>query len=648
MEGKPIISIKDFAGSGKGGIWFNNGFAVNDDNGVSQMTEEFKQTKIFDDTDSGYDCGAISTMTYLKDLEDNLPYTLYLDNAGLFFAKKYLTADIKGGYAIGAATGASLYPDVYQLPSGNLIYTRADYLGLIVRGKCKSGSGTEKIVDSAGRNLGTYGLNSGGGDLTSKVVNLKTGALFTITSVSTTDSTNDTLNFAAGTANSATDEYIALVATKFDLDAGLTLPTFQGQEPTQANWARQIRQFDDYWFITNGNFLALLDSDESTFDNNYKQLPYGHQATCIEVNGDKIVVGTQSVNGGGYILLWDGYSDGWLQIRKTKGVIKSIAPYESGFVYVVGGKIFYTDGYNDTLLGEYSDTYDIGATGSSNVEPYSFNGLAVSGDMIFIACRNFNSNRVFNGVYYWSKSYGWGYQPMLYNTQNYWYADAYAGATCVYAREQDTTRVEIGHGTGVNYISRTGASTSANDSKSFIYLLDLPQNQQIKSVGLNIGIFNKWPRYIPSANQCKVSVVIGDGRKGIVKYMTGGCPSTTTFANPAGATYPGVVGEEVLIMNDENAGERSVIQSIADAGTNNEVWTVSPAWSGTTADNNGNAICYSGFHTETKTISIDNINKEQIFQLKKEFLGNKLFIEVVVHGVATSFSVSILGINIYG
>ena len=130
--------------------------------------------------------------------------------------------------------------------------------------------------------------------------------------------------------------------------------------------------------------------------------------------------------------------------------------------------------------------------------------------------------------------------------------------------------------------------------------------------------------------------------------MLGGCPSVSTFANTVGASYPGVVGEEVLIMNDENAGERSVIQSIADAGTNNEVWTVSPEWSGTTADNNGNAICYSGYHTETKTISIDNINEEQIFQTKKEFYGDKLLVEVVVHGVSTSFSVSILGINIYG
>lgn len=648
MQGKPIISIDKFSGSGAGGIWFNNGMTAHTDNGVSQMIEDFKQVKIFDDSDSlhtGF-AGA-RAIQYMKTLSGTPPqgYSLILDGSGQIFSRRYISDVVFSGYAIGASIGSSSYPDMLQLPSGNLIYSRADYLGLIIRGKVKTGSSTTKIIDSAGRNFETLGLTTGGGELTSYVTNLKTGKKYLITSITDGDATKDALNFDAidASANTANDEFIAIVATKFDLDAGLTLPTFKAQEPTQANWARQIRQFDDYWFILNGNFLAILDSDEATFDNNYKQLPYGHQANAIEVNGNNILIASIDSSGTGYLLLWDGYSDGWLNIKKVGGNPKAIASYENGFVYLIDGRLYYTDGYNSTLLGEYCDTMDVGTT-SANINPTSFNGLAVSNGMVFCASSNADYNRVFGGLYYWNKDYGWGYMPTLYATKNYWDTTS---AFCVYKREQDTARIEIGHTDGLNYLSINGGSTSTGDSKSFICYFALPYNQQVKQIGLNVGINPKYLSLPGLDETCTITVNIGDGRTGITKYIpTTNVTATTTVANINGGTYPGVVGKEVLFLEGAVAGERSYITSIASAGTNSEVWTISPAV--TTTGNSIDVLEYMLNKTETRSIDIDNINSEQIFSLNKEHVGNKLVVEVVITGATNSFPVSIQGINIYG
>lgn len=649
MQGKPIITIDKFSGSGAGGIWYNNGLVAHKENGQSMLMEDFKQVKIVDDTDTNNTgLGTVRAISYLGTLASNDLYSLILDNTGQVFARRYIATSILSSYAIGASAGASEYPDITQLPSGNLIYSRADYLGLLVRGKVKTGSSTTKIIDSAGRNFETLGLTTGGSELTSYVTNLKTGKKYLITSITDGDATKDALNFDAigASANTANDEFIAIVATKFDLDAGLTLPTFKGQELTQANWARQIRQFDDYWFITNGNFLAILDSDEATFDNNYKQLPYGHQAMAIETNGVKIMVASQTADGAGYLLLWDGYSDGWLAIRKVGGVPKAIINYENGFVYMVDGRLFYTDGYNDTLLGKYNDTNEVGSA-LANINPVFFNSLCQTNGMIFCASTTIDYNRVHNGIYYWSSDFGWGYMPILYGTQTYYDGTANGRASAVFKREGSVNRVEIGHSDGLNYLATRGSTTATNQSKSFIYAVSLPQNQQVKEIGLNIGVNPEYYSLTSDDVQCKISVNVGDGRSGITKYYpTVNVTATTTVANTNGSAYRGFVGKEVLFTSGAMAGERTYITSIADAGTVNEVWTVSPALS--TTGNTVNCLQYMVDQTETRTISINDINKEQRFSLKKECLGNKLIIEVVIHGVATSFPVAIQGVNIYG
>jgi hypothetical protein len=646
MQGKPIISIDKFSGSGAGGIWYNNGLVAHKENGQSMLMEDFKQESVFTKASTGFsNLEQPRAAAYLKLWAyggGSLDYMLLMDYDGYMYTSDFDTGKIKGGEILAVFGDRSYRPDFALLPSGNLIFSQSTYLGKLIRGACHSDSTTGKIVDKDGRNFETLGVVTG-----EEVTNLFTGTTYTITGIANENATKDALTFDAGaTANAEFAEFMTFDYNAFDLNSGITIPTFRGQDQNPSNWARQIMPFDDYWFILNGNYLAILDSDESTFDNNYKQLPYGHQALAIATNGVKIVVMSKTVDGSGYLLLWDGYSDGWLNIKKLGGVANAVQTYENGFVYITNGKLFYSDGYNDTLLGEYNDTNDA-CSSLANIVPASFNSLLVSNGMVFCVSTANDFNRVFPGVYYWSKDYGWGYMPTLDGTRSSWGGKAGEEvAECIY-KNDFYKRLDVLYTNGMNKITDNGGTTNTLESKSFVYAVSLPQNQQIKEIGLNIGFNPKYYSYSSIDTQCKISVNIGDGRSGLTKYFsTLNVTGTTSVANTLGATRAGYVGKEVLFVSGAMSGERTYITSIANAGTANEVWTVSPALS--TNANTVAAIQYMVDQTETRTISINDINKEQRFSLKKECLGNKLIIEVVIHGVATSFPVAIQGVNIYG
>jgi hypothetical protein len=658
MQKKPILSITNFSGAGKGGLFFNNGLTAHSEGSSSMLIEDFKQENVFSKTDTGFTnveyIRAMEYLTLLDGVDGADEYMLMLDSAGYFYIKGYNTS-ITDGEILDVYALFSNYPDIKALPSGNLLVTTyttggVDYASLMIRGFCTSDSSTTQIVDGDGRDLNVLGATVG-----TKITNITTGETYTIASITTTNSTDDTLTFTTGVACSEGDEFMTLSVNAFNLSSGMTVPTFKGQ-PTTSAWKRQIVQFDDYHFILNGNYLALLDTDEATFDNMFKQLPYTHQALSIAVNGIKVAITTETPTGEGYLLYWDGYSDGWLNIKKLGGVVKSVKSYKDGFIYISNGRLYYTDGYNDILMSAYADTNDM-ASSLANLNAYNFNSLVISNEMVFIASDQDNHNRVFPGIYYWNKEYGWGYMPSLNGTNQCWGSPKSGAAAEVISeilyKNDNYKRIDIGYKNGLNAITDSGEYTGTPLSKSFTFYLSLPADQQIKSIGLNIGVNPKYYSITGSDTQCKVGLNIGDGRTGLTKYFNNvNITSTTTIANINGATQPGVVNKEVLVTGTNSSttgitsgGERTFITSIANAGTGSEVWTVSPALSSTVS--NCTMVQYMVDNVDIKTIAIDDIRNEQMYYTEKEVLGDKLIIEIVIYGIANAFPVAIQGINIY-
>ena len=131
-----------------------------------------------------------------------------------------------------------------------------------------------------------------------------------------------------------------------------------------------------------------------------------------------------------------------------------------------------------------------------------------------------------------------------------------------------------------------------------------------------------------------------------MKTYTGS--TTTTIKNNQGNLNgrAGVIGREIRVYNGDAGGERSYITEIANAGTNTETWTISPALSSAPTD--GTEIrMYNLKKVDTKTVDPDNIQEQLVFDVRGIYTDELVF-EVVMNGLSTGeVNLDILSIDIY-
>lgn len=642
---KPKIKIDKFSGSGEGMLYYNEGFIAGNENGNSLLSEGYYSGKVFDNTDTAYITlsNSIKAIQYLKTIKSLRDYSLMLNDGGGFLVNSIYTTYIKN--AVGPSLGASSpyiysnYPDLLELPSGNLIFSSTNHLGLVIRGYCLTGSSTTKIVDGSGRNFETLGLSNTG--MNNKVWNLKTGEVFTITSISTTNSTNDTLNFSAGTTNTSNDEFVAVVWDKWALKTDISpVPTYS------SNDKRQIKQYADYFYVLNNRYLARLDSDESTFynksvvgENKGKELPVGHTAQCFDVNTDKILVSSRKSNGENFLLLWDGYADGWNNILPISGDINDVRAYNSGWVFVLEGTLYYTDGYSLSKLSNYNDTLKLNVN-NNNLTIRSFNSIVVLKDSIYMASGDYNLNRVKTGVYVYDFNYGWSFVPITFKGR------MYNTPTSIFYN-YNNNGIDVGLSGGLSYIRSNRSNTSQYLNKSAIWMINLDEESQIFGVGLNISAnITDYINGFQANKKTKITVSIGDANKGLIYTYEGNINGTGNIRTSL-SYDPVDVGDEIIIIDQDSRirGERAFVQSKSTLVEGISL-IVSPYFS-QNDDNIRSLQVLKLKKCDTKEISLGDLNREQMFFNPNPFFSNKLFVQITIQGITNSFPVSILGINIY-
>lgn len=642
---KPKIKINKFSGSGEGLLYYNEGFIAGNENGNSLLSEGYSSGKVFDNTDTEYITlsSSIKAIQYLKTIKSLSDYSLILNNGGGFLVNSLYTTYIKNAVGLSLSASSpylySSFPDLLELPSGNLIFSSTNHLGLIVRGYCLAGSSTTKIVDGAGRNFSTLGLSNTG--INNKVWNLKTGEVFTITSISTTNSTNDTLEFSAGTANTANDEFVAVVWDKWDLTTNISpVSTYT------SNDKRQIKQYADYFYVLNNRYLARLNSDESTFynksvvgENKGKELPVGHTAQCFDVNTDKILVSSRKSNGENFLLLWDGYADGWNNILPINGDINDVKAYNSGWVFVLEGTLYYTDGYSLSKLSSYNDTLKLNRN-NLNLTINSFNSIVVLKDCIYMASGGSNLNRVKTGVYVYDFNYGWSFVPITFKSR------MYNTPTSIFY-DYGFNEINVGLSGGLSDIRSNRANTSQYLNKSAIWMINLDEESQIFGVGLNISAnITDYINGVQADKKTKITVSIGDANKGLIYTYSGNINGTGNILTSL-SYDPVDVGDEIIVIDQESRirGERTFVES-KDTLVEGISLRVSPYFS-QNDDNHRSLQVLKLKKCDTKEISLGELNREQMFFNPNPFFSNKLFVQITIQGITNSFPVSILGINIY-
>ncbi len=633
---KPKLTIDKFTGSGDGLLYYNEGFLAGNENGNSLLTETLKFEKYWDTTDDNF---AGPTGNYLS-LKAVLPldtinggqsYNIFIDTAGHIFKNAY------SGYTgyLNKLNSLGVGPDIIELPSKNILISAYNNAYFIIRGACMTGSTTSKIVDSQGRNLTDLGAAG------CEVQNLTTGAIYDVASISTTNSTNDTLNFTAqaGKAIEAGDEFFVYVYNKF------TLTTSQYNR-------KQIKQFGDIFYVLNGNKLGRLEADEDTFDDDYKLFPSGYDSLSFDVNSGKMLFSAKNRTGGSILLLWDGFSDGWNNILELDGDVYAIKAYQSGWIYILRGVIYYTDGFSIQKLSAYSDTVRIGQAGVNVLCPTHFNGITIFNNLIYFINQYYNSNtdglRTDYGVYCFDINSGWSYLAGLLGGKPFAYPEfidlannqIFVGFVTQYSYND----VEIA---GVSVI-KEGSYTDTTLNKSFITYLELKDETPIMGVGLTIGFNDDISKTGFSAEtKTNITVSIGNGNQTLMKNYYGN-PVSSSRMDMSMHYDPIDVGDELRFNGPTslNNGKRVFVTNKQLQTGADTIITVDPAIL-TVEDTAPDLKIIKVKKCANKTITEKEMNREHLFFLPTPMFSNKIYIEVVVNGIANSMPISITGINVY-
>lgn len=641
---KPKYKIDKFRGmSDNGGTFYIDGFSIENENGVMSLDESYHAKEIANKSTTNFSTlGNIMSKIYIyslpsSSLSANTGYTLMFDGTNFYTSDSGTSNVYKGKIGGQVASGTykpSYKPDLFQLPSGNILFTSSRHLGLIVRGTA-SASSTTQIKDSKGRDLSALGLSNSAPN--NKVVNLKTGVEYTITSVS-----GDTINFSAGTQVSKDDEFMAFAYTRWDLNTDITVPAFAGQ-PSQEYWTRQIKQLaiGDKYYISNGNMLAWLADDETTLhtkhfegENKGKLLPVGYQLIAFEVNGAATLVSAVDNVGRGHLLLWDGYSDGWLEIMNLDSAPTALSASSSGWVFLLDGVVYFTDGYNIKPLITWSEKSRDTAYNTTN-----FNGItSLNGTYYFCVKSSSNYSRSLNGVMVFNPNTGLSLFKTKANgiANKIPYSIDIKTEAILNSNYYTNPIIEVAGEGFYNQIQLHSPNTDSKDFRSFVYFIDFGDEVELNVASLSIKRSSKLP--LTTRNTAsKISVNYGDNTLPVISYGKANVTGVSEVTNVNGVLYPGVVGQEIEFTTGNVAGQRTFIQSISNANQSNETWAISPALSTTGNDCEYRAWCFK--NGETKTISLGTLREQEDFPIS--FIGDKLWLEIVVNGVSNSFPISI-------
>jgi hypothetical protein len=663
MISKPKLTIDKFSGmSNEGGTFYLDGFSVENENGVQSLDEKYTISEVNNSSDTGFtNMNNIVAITNVFTLPDSTSsgaltgYPLMLnDNSKLFthFSFPGNSGEIGGISSSGDYRNTSR-GDLFQLPSGKILYTTARHLSLIVRGTVDAGSSTTTIIDKDGRDFTTLGIEIG-----FTVTNIIKRKQYEITSITTTNNTNDTLNFTAvdSSPNEDTDEFMVFIyeykdfnfvdgdSTNTTTGNPITVPTFKGQID-QFRWSRPIKQYGDQYIIANGNYISLLANDESTIDNTYKQLPVGYQILAMEVNGSRILISVVDMKGKGHILLWDGFSSGWNEILDIEIAPKAIYPSGQGWIYLLDSTIYYTDGRNIQELISYPENTKDTALNTTN-----FNAITSLDNSFFFCVDGYPGTRSEDGVLVYNPKNGLQFFKCKSNGRGF------PTPYCAYVNtgvrlDQDyssSSQLMVAGEEFHNVVNFYRSSTDTKDYKAFLLFIDLKQETKISEVWLNIKRGTKNRTNFSGRDNATISVNYGDNKTPILSYLSVKPVSPTTVENTIGAEYPGVVGQEVEFVGSEGisaiSGQRTFIQSINRPGESLENWQIDPPLSDTLS-NNQTARGWGLFNAETKDISISDLSKPLRFPVN--FLGDKMWLEVVVRGTSNSFPISINNIQLF-
>lgn len=630
-----ILTISQWSGMSDNGVFYAEGFGPIKVNGKSFMSVKYYNNFVLSEDTPGFTgLGYIFSGQKYK-YDGSTLKTLFIDTNGKMFIHSAIGL-------IHTCSESINWCDLAITKNNNILFTTQNYLGIGYIGQAKTGSSATKIVDKAGRNLSVaLGMSTTSG--INKLYNLTKKEEHTITSISTTDATNDTANFASGSGDSADDWYLAFNELKFNFFATTPYPHFVNQ-PVIGAWKRQIVPFSSGstggYLIGNGNYLAFLNIDESTFNDNYKQLPDNTQFSCCAVNNAGYVLVGSEFNGRGRINLWDGFTTAGFQGQiDIPNVPTCIITYGSGWIVIAKHVLYYTDGFSIKEYYTWPDCED----DSTSLNTFYNSAISYNKKIIVSVCpRSFSRNKTGLGIL--EPDGGMVFVPFSDGVGQF-LADGnvvHSGAVFFYS-ESDLDYIYSGlrkdSGTVLSVLNqlRTGRVDIfpiAKNGASFIVYIPFGRKIDVKKIALSVTPkINSYNQASNPDNYIAIKLAVGDGKRPFWSQTEVGAGSTASaIINSAATIYyrRGYVGQQIRMLNGNCNGDKSYITAVANPGTATETWTISPALSQAPATNDDINII-NLFFQETKTMQIHNLPEQIEFDVRGIYSEN-IFVEIELTG----------------
>jgi len=642
---KPVFSIKNFTGMGDNGLYFLDGFVPKILQGQTILTQGWGSYSFIDSSMTNFSAlSKLIALAVYQHISDN--QILAMDDLGNMFDFNNIGINKKGIVNI-IPTSGSISPcsngGMLATRLGNVLYSSSNHLGVAWLGQATGGS-TTTLINTA-KNFSNLGVSSATG--TNRVYNLTKGTYYTVSGVTTTTNPNDTLTISGVSAEyapTAGDWYVAFVDTRFTYGTTSVANQHFSPQPLPTYWNRQIILWNDTYYSLNGNYIAALTTDESTWtsdlmgsqaspsDKYKKQLPTNHQAVLFDYNQDRMLVASYN-QGHGALLLSDGYSPNWLSILEIDTVASGLIRYGSGWIVLIGASLYYTDGYSLQYLDRLPDSI------TTDVQIPKKSNMIATEDGLILSFYGSSSRRLVSGCYAYNiKNRAWSYIPVVDKNGK----GNQVNPNIFVANKYDTTAVR----STPNYIisnTEIGKIVSKDANKSSVLMyIQLPQKMEIKSFELNVAPRND--NTLSSASKLNtVKVNYGEGLNPMYSSFTPGAGSTTTvLKNSLGASMKTRVGQQVFVPTGSAGYERSFITSIANEGTSSEELTISPALSAIPTSSVRVLDLYSAGSEE---IASDSFKESPQF-FTTSFYSDKLWLEIVFEN-QDDFPLDLNSVNIY-
>jgi hypothetical protein len=443
------------------------------------------------------------------------------------------------------------------------------------------------------------------------------------------------LYYACGTTNNQLGVY----------DGTTWNDTFQSLSPTQ----HPMTWYEDLILVADSYNVDCLFSD-SSWSNDAFSLPSEMTITAIKAGPTGILIGA-NLGSQGAIILWDGNSlRSKVPWKWVQGQILAIDNYGENWIVKTQRGVYITNGTTvSELFGVFDDPLSFNNYDNVAVLPQQ---MALVNDILIFSITTTTNNvaqygKMKPGVYlYLIARKTWAYIPVPSGQTFNLYVNAILVDTA-----QNRICVAYSSG-GVNYVATLAAKPPVNAQFiseelglgriKYQRLYFGPTDKTVEAVILNLALLNSATQ--ATAISFSVSVKVYNFKRQLWGHaVTSGNASAYNQviidATIAG-TFDAQVGDEVTVLEGNNAGYIAHITTIANDGASNETWTLDTGFPNMTLE--GVNVQVQPFILVKRQSFTSLEQLKNIFFSVNSIKGKQFLIKVVFDSIQTGLALELL------